>query len=93
MLEDELKAILLKTFPEADLIEVANESHLHAGHFSSPESGQSHFKVIVVSDAFTCMSRVQRHQAVNQAVKLLFDKGLHALSLNLFSPVEYKNIS
>ncbi|HET7155617.1 MAG TPA: BolA family protein, partial [Hyphomicrobiaceae bacterium] len=33
-------------------LDVVNESHLHAGHRSSPGTGDSHFRVLVVSPAF-----------------------------------------
>ncbi len=89
MIEQDLKDILEKTF-DYDVLEVVNESHLHLGHAGSPGTGQSHFKVIIVSNDFELMSRVQRHQMVNSAVKPLFDKGLHALSLSLYTPLEYK---
>ena len=39
-------------------LDVVNESHLHAGHSSSPGTGESHFRVLIVSDAFAGKSRV-----------------------------------
>ena len=32
-------------------LDVVNESHQHAGHSSSPETGESHFRVLIVSDS------------------------------------------
>ena len=32
-------------------LDVVNESHLHAGHRSSPGTGESHFRVLIVSEA------------------------------------------
>jgi BolA protein len=82
MIEDELKDILQKTF-DCQILKIINESDLHQGHAGSPGTGQSHFRVEIVSKDFANLSRVQRHQMVNQAVSHLFDKGLHALSLDL----------
>jgi len=33
-------------------LDVVNESHLHAGHASSPGTGESHFRVLIVAEAF-----------------------------------------
>jgi BolA protein len=89
MIKAQLKDILQKSF-QCDLLQVENQSHLHAGHAGSPETGESHFHILVVSNDFDGMGRVQRHQAVNNAISHLFDKGLHACSLTLKSKNEYK---
>ena len=51
-------------------LDVVNESHLHAGHRSSPGTGESHFRVLIVSAAFAGASRVARHRAVNKLRKI-----------------------
>src|SRR5262245_22776515 len=43
-------------------LDVINESHLHAGHRSSPGTGESHFRVLIVSAAFAGASRITRHR-------------------------------
>ena len=43
-------------------LDVVNESHLHAGHRSSPGTGESHFRLLIVSEAFSGKSRVERHR-------------------------------
>ena len=70
-------------------LEVINESHKHIGHAGHDGSGESHFKLIVVSSGFESYSRIQRHRRVNSLLMSLFDKGLHALSLNLKAPSEF----
>lgn len=92
MIEDEIKQILEKKFPQ-DHIGVVNESHLHSGHAGSPRTGQSHFNVLVVSDEFEKMSKIQRHQFIYSALNPLFEKGLHALSMRLYTQSEYKSIT
>ena len=52
----------LKRLLQPQHLDVINESHLHAGHRSSPGTGDSHFRIIVVSEAFTGRGRVERHQ-------------------------------
>lgn len=66
-------------------IEVKDESM----HHHVPEDAQTHFKVIIVSDAFKGLTSVGRHRLINHLVKEEFDKGLHALSLAVFTPQEW----
>ena len=69
-------------------LDVVNESHLHAGHRSSPGTGESHFRVIVVSESFTGKSRVERHRMVNAALKGEVGGAVHALALATYAPGE-----
>jgi BolA protein len=66
-----------------------NESHKHAGHAGDDGSGQTHFKLIVVSSDFEGCTRIERQRMVYDHLKQAFDSGLHALSLKLFTPDEY----
>ena len=66
-------------------LEVVNESYKHAGHAGDDGSGQTHFKLMVVSDAFLKRSRVQRQRIVNTVVGSLFNEGLHAVSMQLLT--------
>jgi BolA protein len=67
---------------------VINESELHAGHRTSPGTGDSHFRVLVVSAAFTGKSRVERHRIVNDLLKDELAGGVHALALSTLAPGE-----
>src|ERR1700756_1070402 len=49
-------------------LDVINESHVHAGHQSSPGTGESHFRVLVMSPEFAGKSRVDRHRLVNDTL-------------------------
>lgn len=69
-------------------LEVVNESHLHAGHRSSPGTGESHFRVVMVSPVFAGKSRLARHRLVNEALAAELKGGIHALALNLYAPEE-----
>lgn len=69
-------------------LDVINESHLHAGHRSSPGTGESHFRVLVVSPKFTGLSRVDRHRLVNGALAEELKQGLHALAIKAYAPGE-----
>ncbi len=69
-------------------LDVINESHMHAGHRSSPGTGESHFRVLVISAKFAGKSRVERHRMVNAAVAELLQGRVHALAIRALSPEE-----
>lgn len=73
---------------EPTRLDVINESHLHAGHRSSPGTGQSHYRVLIVSPAFAGKSRVARHRMVNDALSDELKGRVHALALAAYAPDE-----
>lgn len=69
-------------------LDVINESEQHAGHRSSPGTGESHFRILIVSDAFTGKSRVDRHRMVNAVLGDEVGGRIHALALATYAPGE-----
>ena len=69
-------------------LDLVNESHLHAGHSSSPGTGESHFRLLIVSDNFIGKSRVARHRIVNDVVQDELRDGVHALAIKALAPGE-----
>ncbi|HZT46332.1 MAG TPA: BolA family protein [Hyphomicrobiaceae bacterium] len=69
-------------------LDVVNESHLHAGHRDAPGTGESHFRVVVVSAAFAGKSRLTRHRLVNEVLADELAGKVHALALDLQAPGE-----
>jgi len=69
-------------------LDLVNESHLHAGHSSSPGTGESHFRLLIVSDAFSGKSRVERHRIVNALLANELRDGVHALAIKARAPGE-----
>jgi stress-induced morphogen len=67
-------------------MEILNESHLH----SSGLGGESHFKVLVVSEQFRGLSRVRRQQKVYALLAQELKIGVHALSLRLLTQEEWE---
>lgn len=68
---------------------VIDESQHHAGH--QPDitgTGETHMRVRIVSSAFTGMTRLARHRAVNDLLKPELDAGLHALAIEPAAPGE-----
>lgn len=69
-------------------LEVVNESARHGGYFPGKES---HFKVVMVSDAFQGLRSVQRHQKIYAAVgDLLAPNKIHALAIHAFVASEWQ---
>ncbi len=69
-------------------LDVVNESHLHAGHASSPGTGESHFRVLIVSGAFAGKTRVERHRVINEVLADELKGGVHALAIKACAPDE-----
>ncbi len=67
---------------------VTDESEQHRGHGGWKEGGETHFRLYIVSDAFSGKSRVERHRLVNEILKGAFDRGLHALAIQAKAPGE-----
>lgn len=73
---------------EPTRLDIVNESELHAGHRSSPGTGESHFRILIVSPRFTGVSRVGRHRLVNDAIADELAGRIHALALSTYAPGE-----
>jgi BolA protein len=73
---------------EPTRLDVINDSHLHAGHRSSPGTGESHFTVLVVSPRFAGKSRVERHRMINAELADELRQGVHALAIKAYAPGE-----
>ncbi|MGH6736791.1 MAG: BolA family protein [Methyloceanibacter sp.] len=85
--EHSIREKLTRAFsPEA--LDVVNESHHHAGHAGSPGTGESHFRIKVVSAAFAGKSRVERHRMVNAVLAEELSGKIHALAVTALTPGE-----
>jgi BolA family transcriptional regulator, general stress-responsive regulator len=69
-------------------IEIADESHHHAGHAGARPEGETHFAVTIVSAAFAGMSRVARQRIVYETLADELATSVHALSLTTLTPDE-----
>ncbi len=69
-------------------LDVINESHLHASHASSPGTGDSHFRVTVISEKFAGVNRVNRQRMVYDVLKEELAGPVHALALTTKTPDE-----
>ena len=70
-------------------LEIRDESALHAGHAGAPGHGESHFRLLIVSEEFSGLSRVARQRRVNDILKAELAGPVHALSMQVLTPDEY----
>lgn len=78
----------LRTALSPHHLAVINDSASHRGHMGDDGTGESHFTVEVVADAFTGQSRLQRQRLVNTALGDLMVKTVHALAIKARAPGE-----
>jgi BolA family transcriptional regulator, general stress-responsive regulator len=82
---------IIKKLREAfipESLEVADESHLHAGHAGHRSGGETHFRVYIVSPAFKGKSRLERHRMVNATLSNELAGSVHALAVHAQAPGE-----
>ena len=85
-IERKLKAAL-----SPDRLEVINESHLHAGHQAHFDgTGESHFRIKIVSQTFAGKSRLERHRMINQLLAEEMKAAIHAMAIEAHAPGETK---
>jgi BolA protein len=89
---DRIRSKLVEAFAP-DLIEVRDESHLHKGHAGARPGGETHFRVMLVSNAFEGMTRVARQRAVNDVLKAELAGPVHALAMRTVTPAEARRES
>jgi stress-induced morphogen len=95
LVENSIREKLSKAFAPSRL-SVENESAKHAHHagmagHSGAGSGETHFRVIVVSERFQGQSRVERHRQVNDILKEELAGPVHALAIRALTPEEAKS--
>ena len=84
-IEEIIQKKLQNAFTPKEL-EIINESHLHQSHANSPKTGESHFRIHMISDAFQGKSRIECHRMVNETLKEQLEGPVHALALKLSAP-------
>ena len=69
-------------------LQVVDESHLHEGHAGHRPSGETHFRVYIVAQAFKGKSRVERHRMINATLASELEGSVHALAIHAQAPGE-----
>ena len=86
-IENQIRTKLISAF-SPEHIEIKNESHLHQGHASSPQTGESHFRLNIVSSKFEGKSRIERHRMINEVLSEELAGPVHALAISAESARE-----
>jgi BolA family transcriptional regulator, general stress-responsive regulator len=73
-----------------ELLQVGDDSALHAGHAGAAEGG--HYRVNIVSPRFAGANRVARHRMVYDALADAMRHGIHALAISAYTPEEYAKL-
>ncbi|ETW80829.1 hypothetical protein HETIRDRAFT_319518 [Heterobasidion irregulare TC 32-1] len=94
--EHAIKAKLTALLMPSELT-ITNDSWQHRHHApmraQGGGSGETHFTVKVISEAFHGKSSMQRHRMIYAALSDEFQNGLHALSLHTKTPQESQKAS
>ncbi len=78
----------IKNKIESDLspehLEIENESHKHRSG-----TGASHFRLVIIAEAFDGLRLIARHRKVNTLLASELETDVHALALHTFTPKEW----
>lgn len=67
-------------------LDVINESHMH----SVPANSETHFKIVIATDAFEGETLIKRHRTINKLLAEELAGGVHALALHTMTPQEWE---
>jgi BolA protein len=73
---------------EPILLEINDNSADHAGHPGYDPKGETHFSILIVSDAFIGHTQVARHRMVYWTLADELKERVHALSLKAMTSQE-----
>jgi BolA protein len=79
----------LSQFIITELLEIDDESSLHAGHSGARPEGGTHFRILIVAKSFENMNRIQRHKTIYTILSDELHSNIHALALETLTPLEY----
>ena len=83
---ERIRALLTEALAPQSL-DVADDSHKHAGH-AGARGGQGHFGVDIVSAAFAGKLPLARHRLVYAALGEMMQTDIHALAIRARTPDE-----
>lgn len=69
-------------------VEIVDESSRHAGH-AGAASGGGHYRLVVVSDRFEGLSRVDAQRLVYRALEDMMTTEIHALSMTTLTAAQW----
>ncbi|MBI1326737.1 MAG: BolA/IbaG family iron-sulfur metabolism protein [Alphaproteobacteria bacterium] len=78
--EENIRKKLENAF-QPEILEIRNDSALHAGHAGSPDTGNSHFSIRIKAKTLEGLSRVEQQRCVYAVLAEELQRNLHALQL------------
>ena len=84
-----IENLILKHY-EPEFFSVIDVSKQHRGHQDFKEGVESHFEIIIVSEKFKNLNRIERHRMVNKSLREEFLSDLHSVVIKTFTIEEYK---
>jgi BolA protein len=72
---------------EPESLGVEDEGHLHEGH-EGAKDGRGHFRVLIIADAFSGKSMIERHRMIYRVMGEMMRLDIHALAIDAWSPGE-----
>jgi BolA protein len=82
--EIQIKEKLLNNLGLKD-VQVINNSHLHQSHAQSPNSGISHFKLIIKDEELNKLPKIKSHQKIYSCLSDEMKSFIHALEIEIIS--------
>ena len=67
-----------------EILEVEDQRRRHKGH-----EGVGHYGLLIVSDAFSGLSLLERHRAIYEQLGEIIGKEIHALQIKAYTPKEW----
>ena len=86
-----IEKIILKNY-DPYFYSVLDVSEQHRGHQNFKENVESHFEILVVSNRFINVKRIDRHRMVNDSLKNEFLSDLHSAVIKTYTVEEYQNM-
>ena len=86
-----IENLILKNY-KPEFFSVSDVSEQHRGHQNFKEDVESHFEIIIVSEKFKNLNRIERHRMVNQSLREEFLSDLHSVIIKTYTIEEYKHI-
>ena len=83
---DEIRSRLAALEPQS--VELTDNSAQHAGHAGAAPGGNTHWRLVIVSPAFSGKNTVARHRMVYDALRELMNRPIHALEIEARAPGE-----
>ena len=88
--KNNIENLILKNY-KPEFFSVLDVSEQHRGHQNFKEDVESHFEIIIVSEKFKNLNRIERHRMVNKTLKKEFLSDLHSVIIKTYTSEEYKN--